>query len=71
MSQQTNGSPWSHVDATHLTGDLYFVDKFASKWWTATGIMCFLVPPGGLVALAYMVSCCIQRAGEDVSVRFD
>ena len=60
-------TPWGeHIDATHITGDLWFVDRWASWHWYLAGALCLLVPPAGVFLLVYFASASIYTADDDI-----
>lgn len=67
-SHDANDSPWSHIDATHLTGDLYYVEKYSAFWWIASALTTLMVPPVGAFCIAWMVFQGIERKQDEIEI---
>jgi hypothetical protein len=66
MGQSADG--FETVDPTHLTGDLYFVNRFTKWYWYLAGALCLLVPPAGAFLLTYFVASCVTTTPDAVDV---
>lgn len=60
-------NPWGeHVDARHITGDYYFVNRYRSSYWILASVLTLLVPPVGAFLLTYYASECLTVEGQPI-----
>lgn len=56
------------VDATHITGDVWFINRYGSGWYMAAVISAVLLAPVGVPLLAFLLFKSLHRGGDPVEV---
>jgi hypothetical protein len=62
-------TPWGeHIDATHITGDVWYVSKYPAWYWYLAGVLCLLAPPAGVFLGVFLLSASVHRASEELDI---
>jgi len=71
MGEETD-DPWPEwADVTHLTGDLYFANRYRNGWWMAAAMCLMFVPPLGAFMLVYMLGRSVVTPCDDLPARLE
>jgi hypothetical protein len=55
-----------YVDAKHITGDYYFVQKYSKWYWYLAAALCLGVPPAGVFLVVFFISSGIHTPGDEI-----
>jgi len=69
MGETDTNEPWPDwADATHLSGDVYFIDKYGGGWWMAAAMISIGLFPLGPIMPIYMAMRCLKRPDDDIEL---
>jgi hypothetical protein len=51
-------------EASHLTGDYYWLDDVPARRWWAAAVLCVVLPPVGLFYVAFFAFKCLKTESD-------